>query len=127
LSYIGDAEQAVRRAEHGLRLSPFDQNLFNFYMFLNLAYYAKGEFQESVKWGRMSFEENALYTANHRVLIAGLVGLGQLEEARDVAARMIQIEPAFRLKTYERTRQPFRHEQIKERYMQHLRTAGLPE
>jgi len=127
LSYIGDAEQAVRRAEHGLRLSPFDQNLFNFYMFLNLAYYAKGEFQESVKWGRMSFEENALYTANHRVLIAGLVGLGQLEEARDVAAKMIQIEPAFRLKTYERTRQPFRHEQIKERYMQHLRAAGLPE
>ena len=127
LSYIGEAEQAVRRAEHGLRLSPFDQNLFNFYMFLNLAYYAKGEFQESVKWGRMSFEENALYTANHRVLIAGLVGLGQLEEARDVAARMIQIEPEFRLKTYERTRQPFRHEQIKERYMQHLRTAGLPE
>ena len=127
LSYIGEAEQAVRRAEHGLRLSPFDQNLFSFYMFLNLAYYAKGDFQESVKWGRMSFEENALYTANHRVLIAGLVGLGQLEEAREVAAKLIQIEPEFRLKTYERTRQPFRHEQIKERYMQHLRTAGFPE
>jgi adenylate cyclase len=127
LSYIGDAEQAVTRAEHGLRLSPFDQNLFSFYMFLNLAHYAKGDFQESVKWGRMSFEENGLYTANHRVLIAGLVGLGQLEEAHEVAARMIQIEPEFRLKTYERTRQPFRHAQIKERYMQHLRTAGLPE
>ena len=35
----------------------------------------------------MSFEENALYTANLRVLIAGLVGLGQLEEAREVAAK----------------------------------------
>jgi adenylate cyclase len=127
LSYIGEAEQAVRRAEHGLRLSPFDQSLFSFYMFLNLAYYSKGEFQESVKWGRMSLEENALYTANHRILIAGLVGLGQLEEAREVAARMIQIEPEFRLKTYERTRQPFRQAQIKERYMQHLRSAGLPE
>ena len=45
-------------------------------MFLNLAYYAKGDFQEAVKWGRMSLEENALYTANHRILIAGLVGLG---------------------------------------------------
>ena len=127
LSYIGDAEQAVRRAEHGLRLSPFDQNLFSFYMFLNLAYYAKGDFQEAVKWGRMSFEENGLYTANHRIWIAGLVGLGQLEEAREVAAKLMQIEPEFRLKTYERTRQPFRHEQIRERYMEHLRTAGLPE
>lgn len=127
LSYIGDADQAITRAEHGLRLSPFDQNLFSFYMFLNLAYYAKGEFQESVRWGKMSLEENGLYTANHRILIAGLVGLGQLEEAREVAAKLLQIEPDFRLKTYERTRQPFRHPEIKERYMQHLRTAGLPE
>jgi adenylate cyclase len=127
LSYIGEADQAVTRAEHALRLSPFDQNLFSFYMFLNLAYYAKGEFREAVKWGRMSFEENGLYTANHRIWIAGLAGLGQLEEAREVAARMMQIEPEFRLKTYERTRQPFRHAEIKERYMQHLRTAGLPE
>jgi adenylate cyclase len=127
LSYIGEAEQAVKRAEHGLRLSPFDQNLFSFYMFLNLAYYAKGDFQQAVKWGRMSAEENALYTANHRILIAALVGLGQLDEAREVAASLIRIEPEFRLKTYERTRQPFRHAEIKERYMQHLRTAGLPE
>lgn len=127
LSYIGDADQAVRRAEHGLRLSPFDQNLFSFYMFLNLAYYAKGDFQEAVKWGRMSFEENGLYTANHRIRIAALVGLGELEEAREVAAKLIEIEPEFRLSIYERTRQPFRHEQIKGRYMQHLRAAGLPE
>jgi adenylate cyclase len=127
LSYIGEAEEAVSRARHALRLSPFDQSLFSFYMFLNLAFYAKGEFEESVKWGRMSFNENSLYTANHRILIAGLVGLGRLEEARDVAARMIGIEPEFRLKTYERTRQPFRDAQIRERYMEHLRAAGLPE
>jgi len=127
LSYIGDAEEAVRRAEYGLRLSPFDQSLFTFYMFLNLAYYAKGDFQEAVKWGRMSLEENRLYTANHRILIAALAGLGQLEEAREVAAKMMEIEPQFRLKTYERTRQPFRHEPTKELYMQHLRAAGLPE
>ena len=95
-------------------------------MFLNLAYYAKGDFREFLKVGRMSFEENALYTANHRVLIAGLVGLGQLEEAREVAGSR-SIEPEFRLRTYERTRQPFRHAEIKERYMQHLRTMQLPE
>jgi adenylate cyclase len=127
LSYIGEAEQAISRAEHGLRLSPFDQSLFTYYMFLNLAHYTKGDYAESVKWGRMSLSENGLYTANHRVLIAGLVGLDRLEEARDVAARMLTIEPAFRLSIYERTRQPFRHERIKDRYMNHLRTAGLPE
>jgi adenylate cyclase len=127
LSYIGEAQEAANRAEHGLRLSPFDQSLFYYYMFLNLAYYAKGEFEDSVRWGKMSANENGLYTANHRILIAGLAGLGRLEEAREVAAKMIEIEPEFRLRTYEQTRQPFRHEQIRARYMEHLRTAGLPE
>ncbi len=28
LSYVGRTEEAIRHAEHGLRLSPFDQNLF---------------------------------------------------------------------------------------------------
>ena len=127
LSYIGEAQEAIRRAEHGLRLSPFDQSLFTYYMFLNLAFYAKGEYEDAVKWGRMSVNENGLYTANLRVLIAGLAGLDRLEEAREVAAKMIKMEPEFRLATYERTRQPFRHAQIRERYMKHLRSAGLPE
>ncbi|WP_315747708.1 MULTISPECIES: adenylate/guanylate cyclase domain-containing protein [unclassified Bradyrhizobium] len=127
LSYIGDTEQAVSRAEHALRLSPFDQSLFSYYMFLNLAYYAKGDYERAVKWGRMSAGENALYTANHRILIAGLAALGRFNEARDVAAKMMKLEPEFRLEAYERTRQPFRHPEIRDRYMKHLRLAGLPE
>ena len=127
LSYIGETQQAISRAEHALRLSPFDQSLFSYYMFLNLAHYAKGEYAESVKWGRMSANENGLYTANHRILMAGLAGLGRLEEAREVAAAMMTMEPEFGLRTYERTRQPFRNQQIRELYMKHLRMAGLPE
>jgi adenylate cyclase len=127
LSYTGETKEAISRAEYGLRLSPFDQSLFTYYMFLNLANYAHGDYEAAVKWGRMSASENRLYTANSRVLAAGLVGLGQLNEARDVAASMIQIEPNFRLSHYEHTRQPFRHLPIKERYMQHLRAVGLPE
>lgn len=127
LSYIGETQQAISRAEHGLRLSPFDQSLFTYYMFLNLAYYAHGAYEDAVKWGRMSANENGLYTANQRVLIAGLAGLGRLDEAREVAAKMTEIEPQFRLGTYELTRQPFRHPQIKDKYMMHLRMAGLPE
>jgi adenylate cyclase len=127
LSYIGDAEQAVGRAEHALRLSPFDQSLFSYYMFLNLAYYAKGDYESAVKWGRMSANENALYTANHRILIAGLAALGRLDEAQEVAGKMMNLEPEFRLEAYERTRQPFRHAELRTQYMTHLRLAGLPE
>lgn len=127
LSYVGRTEQAITHVEQGLRLSPFDHSLFYFYMFANLAHYGQGNYEEAVKWGKMSASENPVYTANHRFLAAALAALGRVSEARDVAANMMKLEPDFRLSVYERTRQPFQHPKIKARLMEHLRIADLPE
>jgi adenylate cyclase len=127
LSYVGRTEEAIRHAEHALRLSPSDQSLFYYYTFLNLAHYGNGTYEQAVKWGRMSLSENPLYTANHKILAAALVGLGRVQEARDVASAMMKLEPEFRISTWGRTRQPFRDGQVGARYMEHLRMAGLPD
>jgi len=127
LSYVGRAREAVENAERGLRLSPFDRSLYSYYMFLGLAHYAGGNYEEAVKWGRMSASENPSYTANNRILAAALAALDRTAEAHDVVTRMLQLEPHFRLVEYERTRQPFRNADLKTRYMEHLRKAGLPE
>jgi adenylate cyclase len=127
LSYVGRGAEAIQRAEQGLRLSPSDQSLFYYYMFLNMAHYSTAAYEEAVRWGRMSANENPTYTANHRIMTAGLVALGRIEEAREVAASLMKLEPGFRLSVYEKTRQPFRVPEIKDRYMEHLRKAGLPE
>jgi adenylate cyclase len=126
-SYVGRSEQAIAQAEHALRLSPFDQSLFYYYMFLNLAHYGHGNYAEAVKWGRMSASANPTYTANHRFLIAGLVALDKMSEAREVATDLMNLEPTFSLHVYERTRQPFRDAHNKTKLMEHLRAAGLPE
>jgi adenylate cyclase len=127
LSYVGRGAEAIQRAEQGLRLSPSDQSLFYYYMFLNMAHYSTAAYEEAVRWGRMSANENPTYTANHRIMTAGLVALGRIEEAREVAASLMKLEPGFRLSVYEKTRQPFRVPEIKDRYMEHLRKSGLPE
>lgn len=127
LSYVGQGERAIRHAEHGLWLSPFDQSLFYYYMFLGLAHYSNGTYEDAVKWGRMSASENPLYTANARILSAALAALDRGEEAREVAAGLMRQEPDFRLTRYMQTRQPFRDPDIKARYLEHLRKAGLPE
>jgi adenylate cyclase len=126
LSYVGRSEQAIRHAEQALRLSPFDQSLFYYYMFLNLAHYSHGNYEEAVKWGRMSTNENPFYTANYRPLMAALSALGRLAEAREVGAAMMKLEPDFRVSVWGRTRQPFRDREVGEKYMEHLRNAGLP-
>jgi adenylate cyclase len=126
LSYIGRTAEAVRNAERALRLSPFDQCIAYFHNFLGLAHYANGSYDEAVKWTKMSMAENPRYTANLRYLTAALAALDRLDEAREVAASLLRCEPGFSLSRFEKTLQPFRYPDIKARYLQHLRRAGLP-
>jgi len=96
-------------------------------MFLGLAHYSAGHYQEALKWGRMSASENSAYTATLRLLIGCLGALGRRDEAREVGARLLQQEPSFRVGTYARTRQPFCEQRLTDMYLSHLRAAGLPE
>jgi adenylate cyclase len=127
LSYVGRGELAVKHAEQALRLSPLDRNLFSYYSSLNLAHYARGSYEEAVRWGKLSASENPQYTANLRYLAAALAALDRLDEARSAAATLMQREPDFRLGKFERTLQPFRDPEMSSRYIQHLRKAGLPD
>lgn len=127
LSYIGQTKKAIEHAEQGLRLSPFDRGLYYYYMFLTLAYYADGQFEEAVKRGRLAISENPTYTATHRLFAASLAAIGNLSEARQIANAMLRLEPDFRLETYAVTRQPFRTPELRDRLMDHLRKAGFPQ
>lgn len=127
LSYVGRTDQAIRHAEQALRLSPLDRTLFTYYSSLALAHYAHGSYEDSVRWGMMSVNENPLYTSNLRYLTASLAALGRVNEAREMGLRLLRQEPEFRLGAYGRTRQPFRDPVIATRFMEHLAEAGLPE
>lgn len=126
LSYIGRGEQAVKHAENGLRLSPFDQSLFYYHVFLSLAHYASGSYEEAIRWGRMSASEKPMYTANLRIMAASLAALGRLDEAGEVARRLMQLEPGFTITRYESSLLPFRDEALRSAFVEQLRRAGLP-
>ncbi len=79
-----------------------------------------------MKWTKLSAAECPAYSANLRYLVASLSALGLIEEARGAAARLLQLEPAFRLDEFERTRQPFRKPELVTTFVTHLRRAGLP-
>lgn len=125
LSYIGRGSDAIRHAEHGLRLSPHDRSLF-LYASLSVAHYSNGTYDDAVKWGRLCVAENPTFSAPHRYLAAALAAAERPDEARDVAVQLMKLEPDFRLNLYERTLQPFRQPETKARHMEHLRQAGLP-
>lgn len=127
LSYLGRGEQAVRHAERGMQLSPLDRVRYFQHMFLGIAHYANGSYEEAVRWARLSASENPSYTSTLRVLIVSLAALGRLEEAREAAARLLRLEPGFRIGDYLLTRIPYLEPTLRARCAEHLRKAGLPE
>jgi adenylate cyclase len=127
LSYVGQTKKAIEHAQRGLRLSPFDRGLYYYYMFLMLAHYADGAYEDAIRWGRLAISENPTYTATHRFLAASLVAADKVTEATEVTAAMMRLEPRFRLSVYYQTRQPFREPGLRDRLMEHLRKAGFPE
>src|SRR5262249_22782642 len=96
-TYIGDAREAIRRAEQGLRLSPLDPHVFLSHACFCLAFYVAGEHDEGARWGWKAREGNPKYTANLRFLAANLAASGRIDEAREVARELLAVEPSFQV------------------------------
>ena len=123
--YLGDAKNAIRRAEEGVRLSPMGPDAFWHKHALSQAHYVGGNYDDAVFWGRMSASHNWRNTSNLRTLICSLVALGKVEQARRFAERHVQIHSDFGL-TWFRARTPLQGE-IREVFIERLRKAGLPD
>lgn len=123
--YLEDGQSAITRAEQGLRLSPADTQAYFYLMFLGQAHYINGNYDEAVVWARKTASLNGRLSANLRILAAAYVAKGQGEEARSITRMLLDIQPRFKLSAY-RDRCPFRSS-LRERFIEHLREAGLPD
>jgi adenylate cyclase len=95
-------------------------------MFLGMAHYSNGNYEEAVKAGRRSLSERPAYTSNLRILCASLIASGRQEEGVYIGRRLLELEPRFNLTEYGRTRLPFRDLALRSLCLEHLSKAGLP-
>lgn len=123
--YLGQGALAVARGQQGLRLSPVDARRFWHEGVLGQAYYIHGDYAEAVAFARMADGRNAGVAFNLRCLIASLVALQRMDEARGVAQQLLRVQPEFRLASYVQ-RCPFKGETLST-WIGRLRQAGLPD
>jgi adenylate cyclase len=123
--YLGDVATAIARAERAMRLSPIGADSFWLEHYLSQAYYLGGRYDDAIAWGRMSAAHAGANTSNLRALIAALVAAGEIDEARTMAQRLMELVPTFRLSTF-RARTPLRGE-VRDRFADRLRQAGVPD
>lgn len=126
LSYVGRAKEAIEHAQYGIRLSPNDPELFQYYDFLAIAYYLNREFELAYQWSERSFAEKQDYTSNWRVMTMTAAAAGQMARAREFAAKISSADPDFTVDHYMQAVVPFREPKDRDMVEQHLRAAGLP-
>lgn len=124
-SYLGAGSEAISRARYGLRLSPLDPYAFFYEGLLGLAHYFNDDYEEAARICTRVLSGNPLFSANMRPLIASLVALGRLDEARRVAATHARVDPGFRVTRF-RQKYPVRDEAKLTTYCERLLAAGAP-
>jgi tetratricopeptide (TPR) repeat protein len=94
--WTGQAEPAIEWSERALRLSPFDPWAFAAYHAVMLGHFLHGRYQESVAAAYKAVQSNPAHSISYMLLAAALAKLQRHDEARAAAARVLELQPAFR-------------------------------
>jgi TolB-like protein/Flp pilus assembly protein TadD len=100
LSWWGEPEAAIERAQRALQLSPFDFLNYLAYNALAISYLQLGRFAEAHDAARRSVQINPRFSVSHAFLTAALVGMGCLEEATSQARQVVALDPTFTVRRF---------------------------
>lgn len=95
LGYAGEAERAIDWAQRALRISPFDRLRYTAFHGLAVAHFLRGRHQEAADASRRAVQVSPQMSVSHSLLVASLVRLGRMGEAKAAAQELIALQPAF--------------------------------
>ena len=125
-SYIGEPETALKHLAYGMRLSPLDAQIFQFYMAASLAARCAGHYEESARWATKVLQEQPDYLpALWNYAIASALA-GRLEDARSTMSRLLKIDPSIRLSNMP-ILTVLRRPEDRACFSEGARLAGMPE
>jgi adenylate cyclase len=119
----GLPEEAVRSFEFAMRMSPVDPLLHRSFTGMGYAFVELRRFDEAIVAGKKARRQNPSYSASYRCLASAFAHLGRDAEAREAAARLLQLDPSFTISDW-----IARGGQSNAKLLiEGLRKAGLPE
>jgi adenylate cyclase len=124
---VGLQEEAIRSFEHGIRLSPIDPQLHRALVGIGMAFIELRRFDEAIVAGKKAQRQNPSYSGAYRCLASAFAHLGRDAEAREAAARMLEVDPAFTTISAYIARAPGLGQSGSKILIEGLRKAGLPE
>jgi adenylate cyclase len=122
--YAGDPETAAEYFERGMRLNPVDPKRYILYSGLSVACSMLGRAEEALAMGRKAVSNAPHFLSGHVSVAAALALVGRLDEARQAAARVLELVPTYRASRILRSYKPSAAREV---YLNGLRRAGVPD
>jgi len=123
LHIVGRHEEAIRYAEHALRLDPIPPGWY--FRILGQAYSWVGRYEEAIAAFKKSLQRAPNDRLTHLHLTTAYSWAGCLEEARTQVAEVLRITPKYSVEQAKTIL--YKNKTDRERYLDALRKAGLPE
>jgi adenylate cyclase len=120
----GLQEEAIRSFERAIRMSPVDPMLHRAFIGMGMAFIELRRFHEAIVAGKKAQRQNPSYSGAYRCLASAFAHLGRDAEAREAAARMLEVDPAFTTISAWTARGGQSNSKL---LIEGLRKAGLPE
>jgi adenylate cyclase len=117
-------EEAIRSFECAMRMSPVDPQLHTTFTGMGFAFIELRRFDEAIVAGKKALRQNPGYPGPYRCLASAFAHLGRDAEAREAAARAVEIDPAFTISGWIAGSQLPKTAKL---MIEGFRKAGLPE
>jgi adenylate cyclase len=119
-------EKAVRSFERAVRMSPVDPALYQSFAGIGMALIELGRLDEAIVAGKKAQRQNSSFSPAYRNLASAFAHLGRDAEAREAAARLLEVDPAFTISAWI-ARGSAGGQSNAKLLIEGLRKAGLPE
>jgi len=96
----GQPEEAIRSFERAMRMSPVDPQTFTALTGVGFALIELRRFDEAIIAAKKALRHNRCYPGPYRCLASAFAHLGRDAEAREAAAGMLEIDPAFTISAW---------------------------
>ncbi|SEE20254.1 adenylate cyclase [Rhizobiales bacterium GAS191] len=124
--WLGEAETAIAYEQRAMRLSPLDPLIGQMQSATAWAHLAAGRYDEASSWAGRAMRETPHWVPAYIVAAASYAIAGRLDAAREVAASLLRLSPAFRISQLGNAF-PLRRPEDLARIADGLRGACLPE
>jgi adenylate cyclase len=92
---VGLQEEAVRSFERTMRISPLDPQQHQAFGGMGLALVELRRFDEAIVAAKKALRQSPSFPVTYRCLASAYAHLGRDTEAREAAARLLEVDPAF--------------------------------